>query len=267
MANRAAAAVSASLFAVSLATAAPKTASTAELVLRPVRTLVYDLAITIGNVRKTPREGRSAPTYIPRRTSNAAGPATRPAGGAETSSPAAMEAKGSIVADIMAATADGGLVIDVVEAATGRNRPKVRVTVTGEGAVGFDPKDAMNVTQEEIALARWLARGFYGEHPADPGTEWTNDQSGNGVSGTEHYRVIGVAAQRITLGYAMEEKSAGNASYGETREGSLVYDREFVVPLTVSYQGQTRRELFGAFDTTTTSVTLTLKSDSFAKKK
>jgi hypothetical protein len=247
--------------------AAPAPSRAAELVLHPVRTLVYDLAITVGNVRKTPQEERQSPAYIPRRASNIAPPPTRRQGQGEATSTGAMEAKGSIIVDVMAATADGGLVIDLTETATGRNRAKVRFAVTGDGAVTYDPKEVMNVSQEEIALARWLARGFYGEHPTERGTEWTVDQSSNGLSASEHYRVTAAADNRVTLEYALEEKSAGAASYGEIRLGSLVYDTALVVPLQATYQGEARRELFGAFDKTTTSVTLTLRSDTFAKKR
>jgi hypothetical protein len=174
---------------------------------------------------------------------------------------------GKLTIDVVAATADGGLVVDLTESANGRNRAKVRFAVTGDGTVTYDPKEVMNVSQEEIALARWLARGFYGEHPIERGTEWTVDQSSNGLSASEHYRVTGAADNRVTLEYALEEKSAGAASYGEIRLGSLVYDTALVVPVQATYQGEARRELFGAFDKTTTSVTLTLRSDTFAKKR
>ena len=247
--------------------AVPAPARAAELVLRPVRTLVYDLVITVGNVRRTPQEERSAPVYIPRRSSNVAAPSIRRQGTGEASSSAAIEAKGTIIVDVMAATADGGLVVDLTETAIGRTRPKVRFAITGDGQVTHDPKDSDNVSQEEVALARWLARGFYGEHPTDRGTEWTVDASGNGLSGAEHYRVASAADSRVTLEYTMEEKSAGAASYGETRQGSLVYDTALVVPVEVSYQGHARRELFGAYDTTMTSVMLILRSDTFAKKR
>jgi hypothetical protein len=249
--------------------AVPAPARAAELVLHPVRTLVYDLAVSVGNVRKTKIEERASPAYMPRRSSNVApppAPQRRPASG-EASSVAAIDAKGSIVVDVMAATADGGLVVDFTESATGRNRPKVRFAITGDGQVAFDPKEAENVTPEELALARWLARGFFGEHPTDRGTEWTNDQSNNGLSGAEHYRVTAAAESRVTLEFATEEKSAGAASYGETRQGSLVYDTVLIVPVRVSYQGQAHRDVFGAYDTTLTSVTLTLRSDTFAKKR
>ncbi len=264
MANR----VLASAFLAALC-AAPAPAPAAELILHPVRTLVYDLAITVGNVRKAKEEERAAPVYIPRRTSNAAPPPPsrhRPGAG-EATSAVALEAKGSIVVDVMIATGDGGLVVDLTENAIGRTRPKVRFAISGDGQVAYDPKEVENVSREELALARWLARGFYGEHPTERGTEWTNDQSTNGLSGAEHYRVTGAADNRVTLAFAMEEKGAGAASYGETRQGSLVYDIALIVPVQVTYQGHAHRDYFGAFDTTTTSVTLTLRSDTFAKKR
>ena len=182
----------------------------------------------------------------------------------EDTSPA-VAAQGSIQADVVAATGDGGLVVDLTENASGRDRLKVRFAVSIDGTVGFDPKNAGSVSGEELALARWLARGFYLEHPTEPGTSWTIDQSGNGITGTEHYRVTGNASHRVTLDYALEQKIAGAQAYGETREGSLVYDTALVVPVRAAYQGETRREAFGASEATYVSVTLTLRTDSFAK--
>lgn len=264
MANRV---VASALLAALCAVPAPVRA--AELVLHPVRTLVYDLVVSVGNIRKAKQEERAAPVSMPRRSSNIApppAPAHRP-GIPEATSVASLDAKGSIVVAVMAATADGGLVVDLTETATGRSRPTVRFAIAGDGQVAYDPKQAENVTPEELALARWLARGFIGEHPAERGTEWTTDQSGNGLSGLEHYRVTAAAENRLTIDFATEEKTAGAASYGETRQGSLVYDVALIVPVQLTYQGQAHRELFGAYDTTLTSVTLTLRSDTFAKKR
>ena len=167
----------------------------------------------------------------------------------------------------MAATAEGGLLVDFAENAIGRTRAKVRFAITGDGQVSVDPKKLDDVSQEEAALARWLARGFFGEHPTDRGTEWTVDQSGNGLTSAEHYRVTAASENRVTLEYRMEEKTAGVASFGETRQGSLIHDTTLIVPVQVKYEGEARRELVGGVDTTMTSVTLTLRSDTFAKKR
>lgn len=238
--------------------------------LRPIRTLVYDVAVTIGNTRRSERTGTGAAGAPPEtgarhRPSGGSGSA-RPAGSRDASS-ASVDAQGSIRADVMAVTQDAGLVVDLTETASGRNRAKVRLAITADGNVTYDPRFATEVSGEELALARWLARGFYGERPTDPGTAWTVDQSGNGVNAAEHYRVVATDSPRVTLNYTREEeKSIGADAYGETRQGSVLYDRFMVAPIRATYQGQARRDFIGAFDTTLTSVTLTLRTDSFAKK-
>ena len=269
MANRALAAML--VAALGVAPSFTPTAARSIETLRPIRTLVYDVAVSIGNTRRSERAGSgnagAAPENTSRRRATAAARVEPRPGGSRDSSSASVSAQGSIQADIMAVTADSGLVVDLTEMASGRNRAKVRLAITSDGAVTYDPRSSEEVSGEELALARWLARGFYGEHPTDPGTSWTIDQSGNGVNAAEHYRVVGTEAHRITLNYSREEeKSIGADAYGETRQGSLLYDRFMVVPIRATYQGQARRDFFGAFDTTLTSVTLTLRTDSFAKK-
>jgi hypothetical protein len=236
--------------------------------VKPLRTLIYDVALTIGIVRRRPRSGPSAPVGIgSRRAPNPRAAVPRGVGGSgEEASGAALEARGTIAVEVIAATGDGGLVADVSESAPGRTRAKVRFAVSLDGTVAYDPKRADDVTEEETSLARWLARGFYADHPREAGAGWTVDQSGNGLVTSEHYRVLSAADQRVTLTYALEQKSDGPASFAATRAGSLVYDTGFVVPIKVTYEGQTRRQLPEAFDETRTSVVLTLTADSFAKK-
>ncbi len=256
-----------SLFFVAVLAVGPAPARAADLV-EPLRTLIYDVALTIGVVRRTPRSAPGGSAGIgSRRASNTSAVIPRGRGaGAEDTSAAAVEARGTIAVDVVAATGDGGLVADVSESAPGRTRDKVRLAVSNDGTIFYDPKRADDVTEEELSLARWLARGFYADHPRQPGAAWSVDQSGNGLVTAEHYRVLSAADQRVTLTYALEQRSDGAASFASTRAGSLVYDTGFVVPVKATYEGQTRRQLFEAFDETRTSVVLTLTADSFAKK-
>ena len=240
---------------------APAPAGAADL-LRPLRTLVYDVAVAVGKPHGTESSAVSFQPPLRRRRGGRAVGATGPV---EDTSPT-VAAQGSIQAEVVAATGDGGLVVDLTENASGRDHLKVRFAVSIDGTVGFDPKNAGSVSGEELALVRWLARGFYLDHPTEPGTSWTIDQSGNGITGIERYRVTANAANRVTLDYALDEKVAGAQAYGETREGSLVYDTALVVPVRVAYQGETHREIFGANDARYVSVTLTLRTDSFAKQ-
>jgi hypothetical protein len=253
------------LFVIAALAAAPAPARAGDL-LKPVRTLVYEVALTVGIVHRTPRATPS--TLVTRgigRASRAQGMVAGAQGGpTEDVSRAAVETRGTIAVDVIAATGDGGLVADVAETAPGRTRAKVRLAVSHDGSVAADPKSVNDVTEEEISLARWLARGFYLDHPRQAGTGWTVDQSGNGVVAAEHYRVLSAVDQRVTLSYALEQSDSAASL---TRAGSLVYDTGFVVPISATYEGQVRRQLFEAVDETHTSVVLKLTADSFAKKK
>jgi len=232
----------------------------------PLRILSFDVDVHVLALLETPGEGirgtRPATPVKGRMVNGRTGGAT---GSGDRTQGAAVTAKGSIGVDVVAATDDAGLVVDVSESALERTRPKVRIVIGPDGAVFYDPKNAENLTEEEITLVRWLARGFYGDHPTDPGTSWTVDQSANGHVDVERYRVVARDAHQITLEYGLEEKVGGASGYAGTRGGSLVYDTTMIVPVKASFQTEARRQVGTAYETTRTSVTLTLKSDSFAK--
>jgi hypothetical protein len=242
-------------------------AAGAPAVARPLRTLSYSVDVRVLELRETPGEGiqgtRPAVAVKGRMvrgsTNNATGSGDRTRG-------AALKATGSIDVDVISATEDAGLVVDVAENALERMRPKVRIVLAPDGAVFYDPRNAANLTEEEVAVVRWLARGFFGDHPTDLGTAWTVDQSANGHVDLEHYRVVGRDAHNVTLDYALEEKVPGAAGYAATREGSLVYDTALIVPVKATFQSESRRQIGAAYETTRTSVTLALTADSFAKR-
>ena len=233
----------------------------------PVRTLSFDVDVHVLALRETPGEGihgtRPAIQVKGRMVNGRPGGAT---GSGDRTQGAAVTAKGSIGVDVVAATDDAGLVVDVSENAVERTRPKVRIVVGPDGAVFYDPKNAENLTEEEITLVRWLARGFFGDHPTEPGTTWTVDQSANGHVDVERYRVVARDAHQITLEYGLEEKVGGATGYAGTRGGSLTYDTAMIVPVKASFQTEARRQIGTAYETTRTSVTLTLVTDSFAKR-
>jgi len=259
----------ASLLLLAAAIAVPAPARAGD-VPKPLRTLVYKVTLSVEMARHTGRSGLSsvAPQRARGMAAGGAG-AVIPHGriaGNEATTGAEVSAEGAITVDVVAATEDGGLVADLAETAPGRTRAKVRFAVTSDGSVGYDPKAADDVSEEEIALVRWLARGFYVGHSRDVGATWTIDQSGNGQESAEHYRVLAAGDRRVTLDYAFEQKSGGADSFVSSRSGSLVYDTAFVVPVRAAYEGQTRRQLQAAYDETWTSVVLTLAADSFEKR-
>jgi hypothetical protein len=249
------------VLAVMLAMPVAATAAGAPDSARPLRTLTFDVDVHVAAVRVAPGEGTTG-AGRPQPLGQIVG--TRPNGTAPPTG--ALAAKGSIGIEIVAVTEDARLVIDVAETAVKRMRPKVRIEVAPDGVVFYDPKNAENLTDEELALARWLARGFYGDHPTEPGTAWTVDQSANGYSDVEHYRVVARDAHHVTLEYTQEQKASGTSLYAGSRGGSLVYDTVLVVPVRATFQGESRRQIGAAHETLRTSVTLTLTADSFAKR-
>jgi hypothetical protein len=232
---------------------------------RPVRTLTFEVDVRVAARREEPGAAISVtrPGGVVSRP-----PRSQQSGGLgpTTTTGSALSAKGSIGIDVVAVTDDARLMIDVEETAVKRMRPKVRVAVAPDGVVFYDPRDAGNLTEEELTLVRWLARGFYGDRPTEPGTAWTIDQSANGSTDLEHYRVVAHDAHRVTLDYAQEQKTPGTAAFIGTRGGSLVYDTALTVPVRASFQSETRRVMGATNEMRRTSITMTLTADSFAKR-
>ncbi|HEV3089016.1 MAG TPA: hypothetical protein VGX96_17525 [Candidatus Elarobacter sp.] len=245
--------------------AAPLPAGAVESV-RPLRTVSFDFDLHVATVTETPgggvSTGRGASVVVKGRIVSRGASPTR--GSGESAVKRTFSAKGSIVVEVIQATEDSGLVVDVAENAIDRSRPKVRMAIGPDGLILFDPKNIASVTEEELAVARWMARGFYGDRPTDPGTSWTNDQSSTGRTDLEHYKVVERDAHRVTLDYSLDEKVAGVSGYEATRAGSLVYDTALVVPLKASFQTESRRQVQGSYDVTHTTVALTLTADTFA---
>jgi hypothetical protein len=216
--------------------------------LKPLRTLTYALEMTIGNVREMHVDAIGS------------------AGSGVSNAGAALESKGTINVDVIAVTADGGLVVDVSENASNRSHAKVRVAIAKDGAISYDPKQQENVTVEEFALLGWLSRGFYAAPPDPPGTAWDTDVGGQGVTGKNHYRVLSVNGDTVTLDCKTEERKGGADSFDMTRIGTVVYDMKMVAPRSASYQEVNHSQRLGHYDTTTVSVSLKLANDTFGKK-
>lgn len=232
----------------------------------PLRTLSFDVDVHVSAKRETPGAGITAPRPAIAVKGRISGGGGGTSGSGERAVGASITAKGSIAIDVLSLTDDAGLVVEVSETAIERTRPKVRIVVAPDGAIAYDPKNAANLTEEEIALVRWLARGFYGDRPTDPGTVWIVDQSANGRTDVERYRVVARDAQHVTLDYALEERAPGTSGYAAKREGSLVYDVALIVPLKATFQSEARRQIGETYQTTRTSVSLILTADSFAKR-
>jgi hypothetical protein len=64
----------------------------------------------------------------------------------------------------------------------------VRIAVAKTGELTYDTKQGQNVTEEEDALVRWMARGFSSGAPDPVGTAWDLDRGQADAKGVEHYR-------------------------------------------------------------------------------
>jgi hypothetical protein len=234
---------------------------------RPLRTLTYAVDVSINESLDMPPAqspaGAQPAVVVKGRTVVQRPQVTM--GSGQRHAAAAVTATGSIRVDVIQATDDAGLVVDVAEEAPKRARPKVRVGVTADGSLLYNPADANNLSEEEMAVIRWLARGFYGDHPTAIGTAWVVDQSSSGHTDIERYRVLARDDNRVTLEYALEERTTIAGGYAGNREGSLVYDTAMVVPVRASFEGVARRQVGESFNTLRTSVRLTLTADTFAK--
>ncbi len=233
----------------------------------PLRTLSYAVELSITDKRDTPGGGifpTRAGWDVKGKIINGGNP-TR--GNGEDNAAVNVEAKGAISVDVVEATDDFGLVVDVAEDAPSRAHPKVRVVIGPTGEMVYDLRRDGDLSEEERALVRWLARGFYGEHSLEPGTVWTVDDSSNGATVVEHYRVLSSEPHLVTLDYQLDEKTKGSEGFSGRRTGSLVYDTALIVPVKAEFREDARRMVNGAFDTLRSSFTFALTADSFARKR
>jgi hypothetical protein len=215
---------------------------------RPLRSLTYDLQMTVGMVRSIERD------------------AIGTAGSTHGDFAGGTGSRGTITVDVLAATDDHGIVADVRENAEGRSRPPVRVAITGDGGLTYDPQQSHNVTNEEDALLRWLARDFVRQEVRAPGGFWNVDTSSGRARGAEHYRVLSADGSLLKLDYKAESKSSGLGSGDMTRTGTVVYDARMSVPTDAHYKDIIHQQQLGTYDTTEMAVQLRLVADSFAQK-
>jgi hypothetical protein len=234
---------------------------------RPLRTLTFAVDLATVNTYDTPgatlTSGPAPAVVVKGRVIG------RPSvinGSGDQRSARSLALKGTITVEVVNATDDAGLVADVSESAGERVRPKVRVGITADGALLYDPARVADLSEEEMAVVHWLARGFYGDHPRDVGTAWTVDQSANGRTDVEHYRVVARDAQRVTLEYVLREQLERVGGYAGSREGSLVYDTALSVPVKASFDSIARRQIGDSYSTQRTSIRLTLTADTFAAR-
>jgi hypothetical protein len=170
--------------------------------------------------------------------------------------------RGTISVDVVGATTDGGLVVDVSEDAPPRRAPVVRVGIT-EKALLYDP--ARVVTDEERTLLHFLARAFVGATELAPGTAWTEDMSAGATRDRTTYTVtsVDVPAKTVALDIVGSSSASGPNGFDTRTRGTMTYDTGVLVPSAIEIRTDTNIQNVGRLTTVKTTLTATLKDDSF----
>ncbi len=174
--------------------------------------------------------------------------------------------RGTIVVDVIAATQDGGLVVDVSQQQVEpvRQLPVVRIAVLGNGDLTFDPEK--QISNEEIVVARYLARGFVPAGELTVGTGWKQSQHGANMSRDLAYRVTALPSSEV-LQFTVdgEEKVTGAGAYTQTLHGTGSYNVKRLVPEDLVVKSYLRVDRASA-TTADSQVHITLVSDSMKPK-
>lgn len=210
------------------------------------------LADVTGSGPRTPTNGYGSSGTELSGTSTSAGPVTR--------------REGVITVDVVAATGDGGLAVDVSET-DGSHRPTnpVRVGITDESL--YYSADA-DLTDEERALLHYLARDLVKPTTIDAGTTWVDDVRASGSVERMRYTVNGVDDQTKLLDATIDGTNAqrGMSGFTSTTTGSMTYDLATLVPTKLNLDTRTTTEHGDRVIRIESSLSATLRDDSFAKR-
>lgn len=210
---------------------------------KPLRHLVYQVGVTV-----------STQTEIP--TGDISGAAHYASG---------MRSHGTMTADIMGFTADDAFAIQISEQTDNRKAPSVRVDVTADGGLRIKPDDVLNVTEEEEALLRVLARKFLSQDGLLAG-KWIHQLAEDRASIHEEYRITGVHPNGdVLIALDQQIKMGGAQPFDTTTHGMITYSMPYSVPRSISLDGRTHHE-GPRLETDDTKVNLELLTDSFQSR-
>ncbi len=186
-----------------------------------------------------------------------------PASGTASSTGTSL-GKGTISVDVIGVTSDGGLVVDVSENTDTRKAAAARVAIVGN-SLSYAPSS--NVTEEESDVLRFLSRTFVKEGELSDGTTWSDSSQAPGTTERTTYKVTAVHADAKTIDVAVDETTSVTGPHGfeGTTRGTLTYDTDVLVPLTLSLATRRRFSEVGQSVTVDMKLTSTLTSDSFHK--
>ena len=171
---------------------------------------------------------------------------------------------GTLTIDVIAATPDGGLVVDTAYAGQLSSQPKIRVALYPDGRLSADPSKPLG--PEALHILPLLARGFVANRDVSPGSSWTMSAPPP-AKGSTTYRVSGLDGDRATIALEGSISLPGVNGFDETDRGTTTYATNLISPVSYDVTARIHRQL-GVDEavTTDTHMTVTLVSDTFAKK-
>ncbi len=237
--------------------------------LPSLRHLVFNFDVSVNDATETKIEGMAASSSG---GNSGGGPLVSPDSGSRMTAGqtqkrnAATNRKGQIFVDVVAATADLGLVVDVKQVSPDKSEPLTRVAIFQGGALSYDPN--FELSAEEIAVLRLLARGVIGGATRAKGEEWTIPQSGSGYNEQTTYKVVDLpgTGSEVIDETSVFQQTGIHPSDG-TVHGKITFDPTVVVPDSATLVSHIRHASLGSSTTTDMTIDLTLAEDSFAKKK
>ena len=171
---------------------------------------------------------------------------------------------GRLTIDVIAATKESGLVVDAQYSGKLGSQPKMRIALFADGRLSADP--TKTIDPAVLHVLPLLARGFIANRDVNPGSSWTI-AAPPPMKGSTTYRVTALDGQYATLALEGSRSMSGASGFDETDRGTTKYATDLVVPVSYDVTSRIRRQL--AMDesvTTDAHLTVTLVSDTFAKK-
>jgi hypothetical protein len=244
------------------ALAAPAVATAADPPLKVLRSLVYDVQSSAHTLHQKKTSGFNGgfggggPMDVNAGVSSGDGTAGVGLDGTDS---------GRLTIDVVAITQDGGLVVDATYAGRLSNQPKTRVALYPDGRLAADPTKQLG--PEALHVLPLLARGFIANRDVSPGSSWTV-VAPPPAKGVTTYRVSQLNGEMATIALEGSISVPGVNGFDETDRGTTTYATDLVSPVSFDLTARIRRQL-GVDEsvTTNTHMTVTLVSDSFAKKK
>jgi len=175
----------------------------------------------------------------------------------------AVDDSGTMRIDVIAATTDGGLVTDVAFDGKVTHQPVIRVAITKDGRLLYDPKLALSMQAARVLPL--LARGMFGNRELAAGVSWS-DPAAAPAHGATSYVVKSVDAPRVTVAVTTTIELAGPQGFDEHDDGTLTFATDVLAPLRWDLLAHLRRGSVQGTEVTDSHLTATLTGDTFAKK-